>query len=94
MKSKRDFRDSFKSSFSNLYILLKVYLTSPIASVTSERGFSCLKRVKTYLRSTMLQTRLSALAVLNFESECIKLINIDDVIDEFANNKNRRFAFF
>jgi hypothetical protein len=31
------------------------------------------------------------LAVLNFESECIKLINIDDVIDEFANNKNRRF---
>jgi hypothetical protein len=42
----------------------------------------------------MLQERLSALAILNFESENIKLVNIEDVINEFANNKNRRFAFF
>ena len=42
----------------------------------------------------MLQERLSSLAILNFESEFIKLINIEDVIDEFASNKNRKFAFF
>ena len=89
-----DFRESFKTGFPNILVLLKIYLTSPIASVTSERGFSCLKRIKTYLRSTMLQERLSSLAILNFESEFIKLINIEDVIDEFASNKNRKFAFF
>ena len=94
LRVKLEFRESFKTSFPNIFILLKIYLTSPIASVTSERGFSCLKRVKTYLRSTMLQERLSALAILNFESENIKLVNIEDVINEFANNKNRRFAFF
>jgi hypothetical protein len=94
LKLNRDFRDSFKTSFPSLFILLKIYLTSPIASVTSERGFSCLKRVKTYLRSTMLQESLSSLAILNFESEFIRLINIEDVIDSFASNKNRKFAFF
>lgn len=94
LKLKQDFRESFKTGFPNILVLLKIYLTSPIASVTSERGFSCLKRIKTYLRSTMLQERLSSLAILNFESEFIKLINIEDVIDEFANNKNRKFAFF
>ena len=94
LKLKQDFRESFKTGFPNILVLLKIYLTSPIASVTSERGFSCLKRIKTYLRSTMLQERLSSLAILNFESEFIKLINIEDVIDEFASNKNRKFAFF
>ena len=94
LKLNWDFRDSFKTSFPCLFILLKIYLTSPNASVTSERGFSCLKRVKTYLRSTMLQERLSSLAILNFESEFIRLINIEDIIDSFASNKNRKFAFF
>ena len=94
LKLKQDFRESFKTGFPNILVSLKIYLTSPIASVTSERGFSCLKRIKTYLRSTMLQDRLSSLAILNFESEFIKLINIEDVIDEFASNKNRKFAFF
>jgi hypothetical protein len=94
LKLKQDFRESFKTGFPNIYLLLKIYLASPIASVTSERGFSCLKRIKTYLRSTMLQDRLSSSAILNFESEFINLINIEDVIDEFASNKNRKFAFF
>ena len=33
----------------------------PISSVTAERSFSALKRVKTRIRSTMLQGRLEAL---------------------------------
>ena len=43
----------------------------------------------------MLQERLSALSILNFESDCIKLVNIENVIDEFGKNrKNRKFAYF
>ena len=73
--------------------LINIYLTSPIANVTSEREFSCLKRVKTDLRSTMFQGRMSSLVILNFENEMLYLINIEEVIDEFSSKKNRRTIF-
>ena len=66
---KRDFRVSFISSFENIFWLLKIYLSSQIANVTSERAFSGLKRVKTYLRSVMTQERLSSTSILNIENE-------------------------
>ena len=63
-------------------------------NVRAERAFSCLKRIKTYLRSTIGQDRLSSLAILNIENEYINLIDLDAVIDEFGNIKNRRMKFF
>ncbi|CAG2202028.1 unnamed protein product [Mytilus edulis] len=41
--------------------ILCVLLTMPVASATAERSFSVLKRLKTYIRSTMRNDRLSAL---------------------------------
>ena len=74
--------------------LIVVYLTVAIASVGPERAFSCLKRVKTYLRSTMGQTRLSSFSILNIENENIDLINIDEIIEEFSQKSNRHLKFF
>ncbi len=62
--------------------------------MTAERAFSCLKRIKTYLRSTIGQDRLSSLAILNIENEYINLIDLDAVIYEFGNIKNRRMKIF
>lgn len=45
--------------------LLKMVLTIPTSSCTSERSFSALHRLKSYLRSTMRQDRLNHLAVLH-----------------------------
>ena len=89
-----EFRISFKKSFPNIFNLLIIYLTSPLANVTAERAFSGLRRIKTYLRSTMDQNRLSSLAILNIENGNIDLIDIDEVLEEFVNNKNRRTKFF
>lgn len=44
--------------------LMKIVLTMPVSTCTAERSFSCLRRLKTYLRSTMTQERLNHLAVL------------------------------
>ena len=41
------------AQFENIVTLLKLALTLPVSSAHDERAFSCLKRVKTYLRSTM-----------------------------------------
>ncbi len=49
----------YKSLFSEVHKLLRLYLTIPITSATSERTFSALRQIDTYLRATMTQTRLT-----------------------------------
>lgn len=64
----------------NIKILLQLFTTLPVTSATPERTFSTLKRLKTYLRSTMSEERLNGLALTNInkkeqlsEVEIIKL---------------------
>jgi hypothetical protein len=60
-----------------------------------ERCFSTMKRIKTFLRSTMNPERLNALALLSMEKNFLnshpelkeKIINL------FAQNKTRRMDF-
>ena len=42
-----------KEAFPDLLLFSQIVLTVPIASASAERSFSTMKRVKTYLRSTM-----------------------------------------
>ena len=62
---------------------------------TAEISFSKLKLIKTYLRNTMQDDRLSGsgLAVLSVENvEALKL-DVSKIIDDFANRKARRRKF-
>lgn len=51
--------DFSKTFLSQLDQLLRIYLTIPMTSTTAERSFSTLRRLKSYLRSTMTQKRLN-----------------------------------
>lgn len=62
--------------------------TMPPTTATAERSFSVMKRVKTYLRSTMGQERLSSLALLHIHSDFD--IELKEVIDIFQNAKHRK----
>lgn len=42
-----------KTDFPNIYMLIKIFCTLPASTATPERSFSTLKRMKSYLRSTM-----------------------------------------
>ena len=66
------------------------------ASAESERCFSTLKRIKSFLRSTMGEDRLNALAMLSIERDFIqKLPDFNDmVINLFASQKGRRCELF
>lgn len=83
--------DSNKALYPAIYAILLVLLTMPVATATVERSFSVLKRVKTYLRSTMNQERLSSLALLHIHREVE--IDVNQVIDEFAFLKHRKWKF-
>ncbi|XP_012939028.1 uncharacterized protein LOC101864626 [Aplysia californica] len=87
----QDLRESgATSAFPNVEIALRLFLTMPIANVEGERSFSVLKRVKSRLRSTMGQEKLSGLALLTIESETTKCLDFEDIIEAFALQKARR----
>ena len=52
-----------------------------------------LKLIKTYLRTTMSQERLSGLAMISIENEYLDKLNYGDLIEEFASKNARRSNF-
>jgi hypothetical protein len=76
--------------YPNIEIALRMYLCTPATNCSAERSFSCLKRVKNYLRSKMADERLTNLAVLSIESELLISLDYDDIINSFANANARR----
>lgn len=88
---------NLSASFIQVKRLCSLILTLPSTTASAERTFSALKRIKTYLRNTMGQTRLSALALISIEQELLKDISsksnfYDLVIEEFI-EKDRRAEF-
>ena len=67
--------------------LLQIFATLLVTMATGERSFSALKLIKTYLRTSMQENRLNALALLYINND-IKL-DYSQVIDQFA-KRNRR----
>jgi hypothetical protein len=77
-----------ESIFPNVEII-RVFLSMAVTNCSGERSFSALKRVKNYLRSTLHQGKLNALALLFIESEFMHTIEFDDV-QKFSESKARK----
>ncbi|KAL6486779.1 hypothetical protein MHYP_G00034050 [Metynnis hypsauchen] len=73
--------------YPNMWVALRISATLPVTVAAAERSFSRLKLIKTYLRSTMGQERLSGLSVISINCEISQQLSCDDVIDDFALKK-------
>ncbi|KAL4084920.1 hypothetical protein QTP88_027787 [Uroleucon formosanum] len=73
--------------FANIHFLLKVLATLPVSTATLERTFSTLKHVKTFLRNSTGQERLTGLALLSVHRDVT--VNPDEVLNQFALQKDR-----
>ena len=71
--------------------MLQIFCTIPVTTCSAERAFSAMKLLKDYLRSRMSDERLTGLALMYIHPE-IK-IDIEHVIDVFANKYKRRTDF-
>lgn len=80
----RNFVSQYNDAFFEVSKLLDIACIIPITSVEAERSFSCLKIIKTHLRTTMLDDRLSRLAILSIHSGRAKKLDLDKVVDKFA----------
>ena len=77
--------------FPNIHTLIRILCMLPILSAECEHSFSTLRRLKTYLRSTMSSERESGLALMNINYH--RDVNIEEVINTFAQWQPRRLLF-
>ena len=81
------FLEPYKLAFQELYRLACIALTFPVSSASCERSFSAyMKLIKSHLRSTMCDSRLSDIAVLSIESSRAESLSLD------ARHQNRKLA--
>ena len=82
-----------QEAFPTLVKLLQIALTICVSSAQCERCFSALKRIKSYLRSTMTESRLVDLASLSIEHSVSCQLSLEAVVDKFAaSDRNRRIS--
>nr|GEZ43207.1 zinc finger MYM-type protein 1 [Tanacetum cinerariifolium] len=70
--------------------LIRLILTLPVSTATSERAFSKIKLVKTRLRSTMSDGFLKSSMILSVEREIVRTLCTNNVIDDFYSKTQRR----
>ena len=74
--------------------MVKFILLMPAINAVSERSASAMRRIKTYLRSTMTQTRLNDTMVLHIQNHLTDNIDHISVLNEFASANDERKKLF
>ena len=83
-----------KEMFSEVLRLIKIFYTIPVTTSIAERAFSALRRLKTYLRTTMSQPRLNHAMTLYVHKERTDKINLDEIANSFITVNERRRNYF
>ena len=81
-------------AFPNTEVALRIYLCLMATNCSGERSFSQLQRIKDVKRSTMGQQRLGALALLNIESDLLRKIDFQKLIEDFSVAKARKVVVY
>ena len=76
-----------RGAFSEVFTVMKLLLVMPATNATSERSFSALRRVKTYLRSSMGQMRLNNLMVLHVHKDLTDGLDLNEVGNVVGNKE-------
>nr|KAJ0226357.1 hypothetical protein LSAT_V11C100018560 [Lactuca sativa] len=74
--------------------VVRLILTLPVSTATTERGFSTMKIFKNHLCNKMLDDFLANNLVIYIEREIAENIDSKSVIDEFKDIQGRRAEFF
>ena len=74
--------------------LLQLLLVMLATNATSERTLSALKRIKTYLRSTMMQARLNHLMIMHYHQVTTDSLNMTDVGNDYISANDSRLTTF
>ena len=81
------FEDKIQPAFPNIELILRLFLSLMVTNCSGERSFSQLKRIKGDLRSTLAQEKLNAFSIMCIESDKLREVSFDDLIQRFAASK-------
>ena len=84
-----DFIDMINEAkfFPSVCKIICIAMALPVSTCSVERSFSTLRRVKTWLRSTMIEDRLNGLCMMSVHRDMInkdKAQFIQNVVDEYV----------
>ena len=77
-----------------VYRVFELLLIMPATSSTSERSFSALRRIKTYLRSTMSQSHMNHLMLLHYHQSLTDSLDMKQVGNDFITANESRITVF
>ena len=90
VKFMKELPEAQRQLFSEVSTLVKLILVLPATNAVSERSFSSLRRIKTYLRTTMAQSRLNHLMTLNVHNEMTDALSLVNVANDFVSHHEYR----
>jgi hAT family C-terminal dimerisation region len=93
-KTFQDMVPEVRSLFSDVEQLIRLMLICPVSSCTAERSFSALRRLKNWLRSTMGQQRLNAVAVCHIHKSVLDELDLKQLAAEFSQRSDIRRGIF
>ncbi len=67
--------------------LVRLLLVMPATNAGSERSLSALRRIKTYLRSTMSQQRMNRLMLLHIHKSHTDCLNLVEVANDSSRHR-------
>lgn len=90
----RGLSDSQRLLMQQVCNVARLLLTLPATNATSERTFSTMRRLMTYLRSTMSQTRLNNVMILSIYKELLDELDLHDLANQFVSGSESRLRVF
>lgn len=90
----RDMVPEVRRLYDQVERLIRLLLISPASSSEAERSFSSLRRLKTWLRSTMTQTRLNSVAVCHTHQDILDDLDLDALEKDFISRSDIRKNMF
>ena len=77
-------------AFPIIHRMLQILCVQPVSTASAERSFSNLRRLKTWLRSTSTEDRLSGLALMAMNRDMICMDDSSEILNRFLAKKTRR----
>ena len=90
LKEMRLLENPEKKLLVNVCKICRILAVNPASSATAERTFSLARRVKTWMRSTMLPTRFNSVSILNFHKDRTDKLDLIKIANAFVQSDDNR----
>ena len=94
LKEMRLLENPEKKFLVNVCKICRILAVNPASSATAERTFSLARRVKTWMRSTMLPTRFNSVFILNFHKDRTDKLDLIKIANAFVQSDDNRMRIF